>query len=173
MKKLVYFLYTLLVICLGVLNLLFLTDFYEWNEFVNLLNSNYNYYIVAITVVSVIIIFALFTILSLLKTDNRYQHIVKYTSEGEITITYETIKSLAYKAASQVRGLKEIKIYVKPQDEKLNLLIRGFIMPDTNITQTVNDVQRIVKSQIETIAEIGVGEVKVIVDDVASTTKLR
>ena len=98
--------------------------------------------------------------------------VIKYTNDGEINISNDTIKALVLKTASEVRGLREIRVMIKPGKDNINIMIRALIMPDLNIPQTVKEVQEKVKSYLEAIAEIPVGEVKVVVENLASGTKL-
>jgi uncharacterized alkaline shock family protein YloU len=98
--------------------------------------------------------------------------VIKYTNEGEINISNDTIKALVLKTASEVRGLREIRVMIKPGKDNINILIKVQIMPDLNIPQTVKEVQEKVKSYLEAIAEIPVGEVRVTVENLASSTKL-
>lgn len=99
--------------------------------------------------------------------------VVKITSDGEINITHDTIKSLVLKTAGGVRGVKDIKVIIRPGKENLNIVLNVLILPDVNIPETVSNLQASVKNYIEAIAEIPVGDVKVVVQDIASATKLR
>jgi uncharacterized alkaline shock family protein YloU len=99
--------------------------------------------------------------------------IVKYTSEGEVNISFDTIKSLVLKTVSGIKGIKDVNVMVKPGKENINIFIKALILPDTNIPQTVKEVQESVKNYIQIITEVPVGEVKVMVTDLASSSKLR
>jgi uncharacterized alkaline shock family protein YloU len=99
--------------------------------------------------------------------------IIKYTSEGEVNISNDAVKSMVIKVASEVRGIKDIKVMIKPEKDKVNILIRTFIMPDINIPSTVKEIQDNVKKYIEAMAEIPIGEVKVTIVDITSSTQLR
>jgi uncharacterized alkaline shock family protein YloU len=77
------------------------------------------------------------------------------------------------KTLEQVNGIKENKVFIKPGTEKMNVLIKTYIMADTNIPSTVKEIQEKVRQYIEIIAEIPVGEIKVVVVDVAASTRLR
>lgn len=99
--------------------------------------------------------------------------IVKSTTDGEINISNDTIKSLVLKTAGQTKGIKDIKVMIKPGKNNINILLKAYIIPDLNIPATVKEVQENVKRYIETIAEVPVGEVKVVVQGVAPGTRLR
>lgn len=122
----------------------------------------------------IVIIIGAYLIVSMLKGDKDMNFgVTKYTSEGEVNVSNETIKSLIMKTLEQVKGIKESKVWIKPGTEKMNILIKTFIMPDTNIPSTVKEIQEKVRQYIEIIAEIPVGEIKVVVVDVAASTRLR
>ncbi|EYE89743.1 hypothetical protein Q428_01485 [Fervidicella metallireducens AeB] len=112
-------------------------------------------------------------LISLVAGERRGAGVIKYTEGGMINITNETIKSMAIKTASQSRGIRDINVMVKPGKDNIDIMIKGNIMPDINVTETVKEIQQNVKTYIETIAEIPVGEVKVIITDVAAGNKLR
>lgn len=99
--------------------------------------------------------------------------VVKYTSDGEVNISNDTIKSLVTKTVSQVKAVKECKVFIRPNNEKIDILIKAMIMPDINIPQTIKKMQEDVRLYVEMTTEIPVGEVKVHVVDVASGGKLR
>lgn len=133
-----------------------------------------NYKWIYIGAAAIIIVFGLYLMFSMLKGDRDTTFgVTKYTSEGEVNISNETIKSLIMKTLEQVKGIKENKVWIKPGAEKMNILIKTYIMPDTNIPATVKDIQEKVRQYIEIIAEIPVGEIKVVVVDVAASTRLR
>jgi uncharacterized alkaline shock family protein YloU len=99
--------------------------------------------------------------------------IIKYTSEGEVNISNDAIRSMVIKVATEVRGIKDLKVMIKPEKDKVNILVRTYIMPDINIPSTVKEIQENVKKYIEAMAEIPIGEVKVTIADIASSTQLR
>jgi uncharacterized alkaline shock family protein YloU len=99
--------------------------------------------------------------------------IIRNTENGEVNISYDTIKSLVIKTISNVKGVKESKVLIYPAEESIKIMIKTYIMSDVNIPQTVKEIQENVKAYIEAIAEVPVGEVKVSIIDVAPTTKLR
>jgi uncharacterized alkaline shock family protein YloU len=99
--------------------------------------------------------------------------IIRSTENGEVNISYETIKSLVIKTISSVKGVKESKVLIYPGDGSIKIMVKTYIISDVNIPQAVKEIQENVKAYIEAIAEVPVGEVKVSIIDVAPTTKLR
>ncbi|MCX7903958.1 MAG: alkaline shock response membrane anchor protein AmaP [Caloramator sp.] len=115
----------------------------------------------------------LIIMLNLFKKENFKLGVSRYTSEGELIISNEAIKSLISKSLSDIKGLKEFKVFLKPNKDKLSVLIKAIVFPDYNIPNLVFQVQTATKTYLESIAEIPVAEVKVVVDEIASNTKLR
>lgn len=170
MNSVLTFIYVLLTLCILIYASVVYVGAVSFtqSDLLKIINSDYVGLILAgLILLGLVILFYIF------KRDNKNYYITKFTSEGEINITYETIKSIALRAASQVRGLKEVKVYVRPSGDKLNLLIKVLILPELNIPQTTTEIQRLVKNQIESVAEIPVGDVKVVVENLVVTTKLR
>lgn len=123
----------------------------------------------------VLILVNLRFLMSLISAQDSYDRfqIVKLTDNGEINISNETIKSLALKTISEIKGVRDPKIFIKPENDKININIKVFIMPDVNIPSVVGEIQNRVKTYIESIVEVPVGEIRVSVIDIASSTKLR
>lgn len=99
--------------------------------------------------------------------------IIRSTENGEVNISYETLRSLVMKTISSVKGVKDSKVLIYPCEDKVKILIRTYIISDVNIPQAVREIQENVKAYIEAIAEVPVGEVKVSIMDVAPAAKLR
>lgn len=99
--------------------------------------------------------------------------IIRNTDNGEVNISYETLKSLVIKTINNVKGVKDSKVLIYPSEDKIKILIKTYIISDVNIPQAVKEIQENVKAYIEAIAEVPVGEVKVSIIDVANVTKLR
>lgn len=169
------FIYLLITICIfGVILVIptgYITKEMVQGVFDSLFSINIWYYFIGAIV---LILVALRLIISMLKGESENSlGVIKYTSEGELVISNETIKSLIMKTLEQVRGIKESKVWIKPGGDKINILVKTLIMPDINIPQTVKEIQEKTRQYIEIIAEIPVGEIKVVVVDLASSTKLR
>lgn len=108
-------------------------------------------------------------------TGNRVKSfgIIRSTENGEVNISYETLRSLVMKTISNVKGVRDSKVLIYPCEDKVKILIKTYIISDMNIPQAVREIQENVKAYIEAIAEVPVGEVKVSIMDVAPSAKLR
>ncbi|WDU84272.1 alkaline shock response membrane anchor protein AmaP [Caloramator sp. Dgby_cultured_2] len=133
--------------------------------------ANKNFYVTIFAFV--VLVINLIVLLNLFKRENFKLGVSRYTSEGELIISNEAIKALISKSLSDVKGLKDFKVFLKPNKDKLSVMIKAIVFPDHNIPNLVLQVQTATKTYLESVAEIPVAEVKVIVDEIASNTKLR
>jgi uncharacterized alkaline shock family protein YloU len=133
---------------------------------------DYKWYYFAAALVLIIVNIRLFIAVI---SGNRTRNfgIIRSTENGEVNISYETIKSLVMKTISSVKGAKDTKVFIYPGQESIKIMIKTYIMSDINIPQTVKEIQENVKRYVEAIAEVPVGEVKVSIIDVAPVSKLR
>lgn len=129
------------------------------------------YYFCAAVLLIIIVIRLLIGILTGTKTRNF--GIIRNTENGEVNISYETLKSLVMKTIANVKGVRDSKVLIYPGEDSIKIMIKTYIISDVNIPQTVKEIQENVKAYIEAIAEVPVGEVKVSIVDVAPATKLR
>ena len=173
--KLIMFVYLVGLTCLLAVFIILPFGFISYDfcaSFINGVFRNYKwyYFIGAIT----LIILNIKLIIVLIFDDNiKRSGVIKYTSEGEINISFETIKALVIRTASEAKGVKDIKVMIKPGKDNINILLTTQIMPDINIPQTIKIVQENVKSYVEAITEIPIGEIKVMVTSVVTSNKLR
>lgn len=107
--------------------------------------------------------------LSLRRTRTYPSSIDQRTSMGDIRISLDAIENLSLKAASRVRGTRELKSSVKFDNSGLAITIRTLVDGDTNIPQLTEEVQSNVKRYLEEITGIPVSYVSVYVANVTST----
>lgn len=107
-------------------------------------------------------------------TDNKSKRGVTKPAEfGDIKISIETFESLALRVVKQVTGIKDVKVRIGLVNGELIIYTRLLVMPDVNIPQVVGEVQNKIKSYIESTTEVSVKEVKVSIDNIASTSATR
>jgi uncharacterized alkaline shock family protein YloU len=140
--------------------------------FVNKLFREYKWYY--FLTASILILINIKLILGLFfEANNPRIGITKYTPKGEVNISFEAIKALVHKAVLETSGLKDIKVFIKPGKDNISIKVKALILPELSIHPTVEVVQETVKSYIEAISGISVGEVQIIVMGIAVDTKLR
>lgn len=119
-------------------------------------------------------IISLRLLLSGITQDNRTKRgIIKPAEFGDIKISVETFESLALRIVKQIPGIKDVKVKVELGSSDVTVYTRLLVMPDVTIPQVVGEVQSKIKNYIESTTDIGVKEVRVVVDDVASVAVAR
>lgn len=95
------------------------------------------------------------------------------TDFGDISISIETVENLALKAASRVKGAKDLRARVQVTEAGLELKLRTIIDGDSPIPQLTEEMQSMVKEQIEEITGIPVAFVSVFVANVTQAHSLK
>lgn len=173
--KLIVFLYILIISAISVAFIIFPFDRGFYQTVVDMIqNEMYDYIWIGFAIAVILLAVSVKLIAGLIGVGSKSRYgIVKNTDEGELFISNDTIKAMVVKVASEARGIKDIVVYIKPEKENLTIMLKASIMPDVNIPETVKQIQMNVKNNIETIAEVPVGEVKVMISGIATSTKLR
>lgn len=170
--KVSLFVYLIVLSCLfGLIAAIpFISDYRLQSVYNFILDYKWYIFIIALLLILVNI---KFMISAVHEGKGRKFAIVKYTEDGQVNISNDTIKSLALKTLSQIRGVKESKVYIRPNNNgKIDILVKSYVIPDVNIPETVKTIQDEIKSYIESIAEIPVGEIIVYVLDILPNNKM-
>jgi uncharacterized alkaline shock family protein YloU len=99
--------------------------------------------------------------------------VIKATENGEVFISNDTLKAIVLKALASIKGIKDIAVYVHPGRESVAILIKASVQPDINIPQISSEMQVNVKSYIQNIAEVPVGEVKISITAMSASPVMR
>jgi uncharacterized alkaline shock family protein YloU len=85
---------------------------------------------------------------------------------GATEITLDTLESLATRAAKTVRGIRELKTYVRPYEDGAMIKVRTYVDGEVPIPSLIEQVQQNIKEHVEQISGVRVYEVTVLVSDV-------
>jgi len=107
-----------------------------------------------------------FLFVSLRRSRERSGSIDQRTDYGDIRISLETVENLALKAASRVRGVKDLRARVRVDDSGLDIQLRSVIDGESSIPMLTEEMQRGVKEHVEEITGIPVASVTVYVANV-------
>ncbi|ANE48069.1 hypothetical protein SY83_19235 [Paenibacillus swuensis] len=88
------------------------------------------------------------------------------TEFGDIRISVDTVENLSLKAASRIRGVKDLKSRIRVTDAGLEIVIRSFVDGESSIPNLSEEVQRAVKTHVEDVTGIPVALVSVYVANV-------
>ncbi|MTI94891.1 MAG: alkaline shock response membrane anchor protein AmaP [Firmicutes bacterium] len=94
--------------------------------------------------------------------------VIIQAEEGEVRIALTAIETLINQAASQVRGVREIKASFYNRNEALGVYIRTVVATEDSIPELSAQLQKVIRDHVYRIAGISIEEVKVLVENVAS-----
>lgn len=95
------------------------------------------------------------------------------TDLGDIRISMETLRNLALKSASRVKGAQDFKVKVQHSTAGLEIIVKIFVDGERSITVITEEVQQSVKEYIEDITGIPVASVSVFVANLVHEPTLR
>lgn len=93
----------------------------------------------------------------------------QHTEIGDIKISIETIENVALKAASRIRGVKDLKACIRTDELGLVITIRTVVDGETAIPSITKDVQHQVRNYVQEITGIPVSHVSVYVVNIVQT----
>lgn len=136
----------------------------------NQLYSNWYYSLVGL----LLLIVSVRLLISGIILDNKVKRgIIKPAEFGNIKISVETFESLALRIIKQLSGIKDVKVKIIVINGELIVSARLLVIPDINIPKIVSEVQTKIKNHIESTTDVSVREVRVSVDNIASTSATR
>jgi len=138
---------------------------------VDLLYNNWYYSLIPGLLLALVSIKLMFTGVSVGKRHK--SGIIKTGEFGDIRISVETFESLAMRGVKQVPGIKDAKVRIYVDKGELTVFTTLQVLSDINIPNIAGEVQNKIKSQIESTTDVGVKEVKVSVENIASVSSAR
>lgn len=102
----------------------------------------------------------------------RERAIVRATGLGEVHISLRAIQSLARRAASQVQGIREAEVHVRPAlSGDVSVQIHLTVLPDESIPELCDEVQARVDQYLRQTAGVSAGQITVWVRSIARETR--
>lgn len=92
---------------------------------------------------------------------------------GHVSISTNTIDSIALKSARRVRGVREVKNVIKSDETGTSILLKVAVDGETPIPTLVEELQKNVKEQVEAIIGIAVKQIDVKITEVAQQPSTR
>jgi uncharacterized alkaline shock family protein YloU len=109
-----------------------------------------------------------------IRRDRASNHSIDLRNElGGIHISMETIENLALKAASRVRGVKDLKVKIRVTEAGLELVVRTFVDGETSIPGLTEEVQRQVRDHVTEVTGIPVAGVSVFIANIVQTQSFK
>lgn len=159
LDRILLLVYSLCVGVLSILAILLMTGSYTLT-----LNKEQGHTLLISSIVaaSVLILLSIrFFYISVRRERHTQSSIDQRTEYGDIQISVDTIENLSYKAASRVRGVKEVKTRIKITESGLEIMIRAVVDGESSIPAMTEEVQKQVHDHVEEITGIPVAYVSV------------
>lgn len=171
LDRLLLFIYSLSIGILSVFAILLLTKAVPWP--LERVDGN-GPLIAAITISVILFLLSIrFFYISIRRDRHSLTSIDQRTDYGDIQISIETIENLSYKAASRVRGIREVKTRIRITDSGLEIVVRAIVDGDSSIPALTEEVQKQVHDHVEEITGIPVSYVSVYVANLVQSPVMK
>lgn len=159
LDRILMFVYSLSIAILSVFVILLLTDAIPLD--LKMLEQQPFYIGAWVTAIVLLLISIRVFYISISRDRSSATSIDQRNEYGDIQISVETIENLSYKAASRVRGIKEVKTRIRITESGLEIVVRALVDGETSIPALTEEVQRQVHDHVEEITGIPVSYVSV------------
>lgn len=159
LDRLLLFIYSLSIGILSVFAVLLLTQTVPLD--LNVAQQRPIYIAAWVVVVVLFLLSIRFFYISVRRDRGSMSSIDQRTEYGDIQISVDTIENLSYKAASRVRGIKEVKTRIRITESGLEIVVRALVDGETSIPVLTEEVQKQVHDHVEDITGIPVSYVSV------------
>lgn len=141
-----------------------LTDAYTYLSSDVLANRNPS--IVMFIISSIFFCLSLTFLLSGFKPEGDKKAIIKYTKNGDIRITLNSIENIALATSRKLNGIRDSKAYVTKIGEGVSITVKAIVQPDINIPLLSEDMQIKVKTSVEDCTGVRVDSVKILIESI-------
>ena len=126
-----------------------------------------NSFFIGAVIVSVILLLSAFIFLILgMKRGKDKKYVSRSTNNGEVRISFVTIKNLVTNVAGSFNVLKNIDVSILNDSENISIAIKSHVLPGVSIPDLIDQVQEKVKISVEESMGISVNDVKVYIEDI-------
>lgn len=150
-KSLAIAVYTLIFFIIGGVLISLALDFLSSAEFINAVNFIYSDPNIKLTLGVVGAIFILGGVLTAnisLGNMQREKTIAFENPEGQVTVSLSAIEDFIKKSVRQLPEVKEMRANVTASKKGISILCKATIFSDSNIPETTERVQNVVKSKV-------------------------
>lgn len=169
--RLLLFIYSLSIGVISVVAILLLSGAIPYDL---TYNQELQLFWAGIIVASVLLLISIrFFYISIRRDRTVTNSIDQRTEFGDIQISVETIENLCLKAASKVRGVKDLKSRIKVSQAGLEIAIRAVVDGEESIPTLTTDVQKQVHDFVEDTTGIPVSSVSVYIANVVQAPSFK
>lgn len=122
---------------------------------------------------AVVIALTILVMINLLKGESKSPAnvVINSSLNGQVYITVAAIKTIITKAVKKVDGVKETRSSVSNGPDGVVIYLHMMINPEISVPEMSQNVQTIVKQDLETIGGLTVSQVRVLIDDFGNANK--
>lgn len=171
LDRLLLLVYSISVGILSILAILLLTEVVD----LNLSRQQEQGLIIGLIIVSAVLFLlsVRFFYISIRRDRHALTSIDQRTEYGDIQISTDTIENLSYKAASRVRGIREVKTRIRITDAGLEIMVRAVVDGDSSIPVLTEEVQKQVHDHVQEITGIPVSYVSVYIANLVQSPVMK
>lgn len=174
-KRVAIIIYTLIFLAIGGLLILLALNLFSADQLVNFVNYVYtlpNMQLILAVAGAIFILVGLLTAQINLGRLEMQKTIAFENPEGQVTVSLSAIEDFIKKSVRHLPEVKELRSNVTASKKGINILCKATIFADSNIPQTTERIQGIVKSRVQEM--LGVEEtinIKIHVTKITSSGK--
>ncbi|WP_138493034.1 alkaline shock response membrane anchor protein AmaP [Paenibacillus pinistramenti] len=171
LDRILLFIYSLSIGIISVIAILLITNAVPVS-----IDSNTEAQLLVAVLVIAVLLFLLsirFFYVSVRRDRSSLPSIDQRTEFGDIQISVETIENLSYKAASRVRGVRDVKTRIRVSESGLEINVRALVDGETAIPPLTEEVQKQVHDQVEEITGIPVSYVSVYIANLVQSPVMK
>lgn len=139
-------------------------------DIAELIKGNYTYAIIGLAIL-LLSIRMLIVGLKINRNTAKTTYLVQRTDHGEVCISSETIIGLVENVSNKFTSVKNIITKVNILEGQVFIDLKGEVNPETNIPETIKDLQNKIKEHVENSTGATVGEIKVVISRVTKTMR--
>lgn len=139
-------------------------------DIAELIKGNYTYAIIGLAIL-LLSIRMLIVGLKINRNTAKTTYLVQRTDHGEVCISSETIIGLVENVSNKFTSVKNIITRVNILEGQVFIDLKGEVNPETNIPETIKDLQNKIKEHVENSTGATVGEIKVVISRVTKTMR--
>jgi uncharacterized alkaline shock family protein YloU/uncharacterized membrane protein len=170
--RLLLFIYTFIIACIMIVLMCMTFGWIGYHLAENYLDNLYHEPLVRNSLLIVSIAFLMISLrffyLAVRRNQTESPSVNLPSAHGNVSISIETIQNVALRASGRIKGLNELKARIQVKDSGLEIDLRTKVDGDSSIPQITEDVQRIVKEQVELLTGIPVAKVSIHVTNIVS-----
>jgi uncharacterized alkaline shock family protein YloU len=99
--------------------------------------------------------------------------IIHHNDMGDVFISLDAVENLVEKAARNVRGVRNVKVYASHSSAGLKLYLKTVVSPESNVPSVTADIQDRVNNYIKNTVGVELAEIKIFVNNISNDFKAR